>query len=114
VVVTPLDVYPPAAPVGLAVAVEGQAMRLYWFPNEEPDLGGYLVYRRAADAAEFVRLGAADPSEPSFVDATAASGVRYHYRVTAIDAAVPPNESAPSEEQSEMMPQRAPAPGSRR
>jgi hypothetical protein len=114
--VTPLDVYPPAPPQGLAVAIEGGRIRLYWFPNEEADLAKYRVYRKAAGEAEFAAVGSADPAEPSFVDDTAAAGVRYHYRVTAIDAAEPPNESAPSPEQSEMLPAAAPppSPGSRR
>jgi hypothetical protein len=110
--VTPRDVFPPHQPTGLAVSVEGRVIKLYWFPNEEADLAGYRVYRRAGPAAEFVLLGEASAAEPSFVDATAAPGVRYDYAVAAIDSASPPNESPRSQEQSETLPVDAPEEGS--
>lgn len=117
--VAPRDVYPPRQPTGLAVAVEGRVIKLYWFPSEEADLAGYRVYRRRGPAAEFVLLGEAGAAEPSFVDQTAAPGVRYDYAVAAIDSASPPNESARSQEQSETLPVDTPeeapaAPGGRR
>ncbi len=98
--VRPLDVYPPRTPTGLAAAVEGQAIKLYWFPNSEPDLHGYRVYRREAKG-EFRPIGEVDAAETSFADTTAARGVRYYYEVTALDGATPPNESARSAEVSE-------------
>ena len=101
--VRPLDVYPPKAPTGLAAAVEGPVIRLYWFPNSEPDLHGYRVYRRAGNGP-WVLLGEVGAAETSFADTSAGPGVRYHYAVTAVDGAGPPNESPRSEEQSEMRP----------
>jgi len=101
--VRPLDVYAPKAPTGLAAAVEGQAIKLYWFPNSEPDLHGYRVFRREA-RAEFRMLSEVGAAETSYADATAARGVRYYYAVTAVDGATPPNESARSEEVSEVVP----------
>ncbi|MGH9749886.1 MAG: fibronectin type III domain-containing protein, partial [Candidatus Polarisedimenticolia bacterium] len=102
--VVPRDVYPPKAPDGLAVAIEGGAIRLYWFPNEEADLRGYRIHRRAAGIGEEWRLVAeVDAAEPSWVEPAAAAGVRYDYRVTAFDSAEPPNESVPSAEETEML-----------
>jgi len=101
--VRPLDIYSPKAPTGLGVAVEGQVIKLYWFPNSEPDLHGYHVYRRQGDGA-WSPLGDVGAAETSFADTTAAPGVRYHYAVTAFDGASPPNESPRSDEQSEMRP----------
>jgi len=98
--VRPLDVYSPKAPTGLAAAVEGSAIKLYWFPNSEPDLRNYRVYRRTG-SEELRLLGEVDATETSFADTTAERGVRYHYTVTAVDGATPPNESARSEEVSE-------------
>jgi hypothetical protein len=100
--VRPLDVYPPKAPTGLAAAVEGQSIKLYWFPNSEPDLGGYRVYRRVAKG-ELQRIGEVDAAETSYADTTVTRGVRYYYSVSAVDKATPPNESARSEEVSESM-----------
>ncbi len=108
--VRPVDTYPPRAPTGLAAAAEGGVIKLYWFPNSEPDLAGYRLDRRAAPDGEFARLGQVGAVETSFVDATARPGVRYDYVVTAIDDATPPNESERSEVRSETLPADVPAP----
>jgi len=101
--VRPLDVYAPKTPTGLAAAVEGQAIKLYWFPNSEPDLQGYRLYRRET-RGDFRPLGEVGAGETSYADATAARGVRYYYAVTAVDGATPPNESGRSDEVSEVVP----------
>jgi len=101
--VRPLDTFPPATPSGLAVAVEGGVIRLYWFPNAEQDLNGYRIYRRAEGEKEPVLVGTVSAAETAFVDPSAAPGVRYHYSVSAIDGADPLNESPRSEEHSEML-----------
>jgi hypothetical protein len=100
--VRPLDVFPPKAPTGLAAAVEGQAIKLYWFPNSEPDLRGYRIYRRE-EKGEFLSIGQVEGAETSFADAAVVRGVRYHYAVTAVDGATPPNESPRSQEVSESL-----------
>ena len=102
--IRPVDVYPPKAPSGLAVAAEGTVVKLYWFPNAEPDLGGYRVHRRTPPDGPFELLGQVGAAETSFTDSKAVPGVRYHYVVTAIDGTVPPNESPRSEERSETLP----------
>ena len=104
IVVRPHDSFPPATPAGLAVAAEGETIKVYWFPNTEPDLAGYRVYRRqeGKDAAE--RAGEVSASETSWVDTGALPGVRYHYSVSAYDDATPPNESPRTEERSERRP----------
>ncbi len=107
--VRPLDIYPPKAPTGLGVAVEGPVIKLYWFPNSEPDLHGYRVYRREGNGP-WSPLGDVGAAETSFADTTAVPGVRYHYTVTAFDGATPPNESPRSDEQSEMRPAEEGAP----
>ncbi|HKB08942.1 MAG TPA: hypothetical protein VKF61_11735 [Candidatus Polarisedimenticolia bacterium] len=101
--VRPLDVYAPKTPTGLAAAVEGQAIKLYWFPNSEPDLQGYRIHRRET-RGDFRLLGEVGAGETSYADATAARGVRYYYAVTAVDGTTPPNESARSDEVSEVVP----------
>jgi hypothetical protein len=109
--VKPHDRFAPDAPTGLAVAAEGDVIRVYWFPNSEPDLGGYRVYRREGGATETSLLADVPPTETSFIDSGAKRGVRYHYSVSAVDTAVPINESARSEERTEML-SVAPATGS--
>ena len=101
--VKPHDRFAPDAPTGLAVAAEGDVIRVYWFPNGEADLGGYRVYRRASDATEAAFLADVPAIETSFIDSGAKRGVRYYYSVSALDTATPVNESARSEERSEML-----------
>jgi hypothetical protein len=102
--VRPHDSFPPAVPQGVAVAAEGDAIKVYWFPNTEPDLAGYRVYRRQEGKSEAARVAEVSASETSWVDPEAAPGVRYHYSVSAFDATTPANESPRSEEHSERRP----------
>ena len=95
IVVDASDLFPPAPPVGLVAVQEGNAVRLLWSPGSEADLEGYRVYRATGDG-DFTRIGGAIVRQPSFLDADVAPGTVARYRVTAIDRAVPPNESGPS------------------
>jgi hypothetical protein len=108
--IRPHDSFPPATPSGIAVAAEGDAIKVYWFPNTEPDLTGYRVYRREEGRNEPARVAEVPASETSWVDGEAAPGVRYHYSVSAFDSTTPANESARSEERAE---RRAAPPGAR-
>ena len=91
---TPIDIFPPAAPSGLtAVAADG-VISLLWEPNIEPDVGGYVVLRGKAGDATLVQLTDTPIAEPRFSDKTVMPGVRYVYAVRAVDARVPvPNVS---------------------
>jgi predicted small lipoprotein YifL len=91
------DRFAPAPPSGLVVVQEGGSARLLWNPGTESDLDGYRVYRQLGEAG-WTRVGAAVVHQPSFVDTGLAAGTVARYRVTAVDRAVPPNESAPSAE----------------
>jgi len=95
IVVDASDLFPPAPPVGLVAVQEGRAVRLLWNPGSETDLEGYRVYR-ASGEGDFTPVGGAIVRQPSFLDEEMAPGTLARYRVTAIDRAVPPNESGPS------------------
>ncbi len=98
VAVTPLDHIAPAPPAGL-VAIPGDGVvSLSWHANTEPDILGYLVYRREVDAASAVRLTEAPVSGTTFTDRTLRAGITYAYTVTAVDRSSHRNESAPSAE----------------
>jgi hypothetical protein len=90
------DRFAPAAPEGLVVVQEGEAIRLFWNPNRERDLAGYRVFRRV-DGGEWERIGPEPVEQPLFLDADVRIDQRIDYRLTAIDRASPTNESPPSE-----------------
>lgn len=94
---TPGDKIPPSPPQGLMVIWTDEGVLLRWLHNPEPDLKGYLVYRKSAGTAEFVPLFSEPLPEPAYLDRTAKKGVEYEYLVRAVDTAQPPNLSAPSE-----------------
>ena len=89
------DRFAPAAPDGLVAVQEGIGVRLFWNPNDERDLAGYRVYRRA-DGREWARVGPPTLDEPLCLDREVAVGQRLAYRITAVDRSSPPNESEPS------------------
>ncbi len=102
--VTPAKTQAPPPPEGLrAVGGEGTVF-LSWEPSFEPDVAGYNIYRKAAGEGAFKKLNAALIGRITYTDKEVKPGVKYTYYVTAVDNAVPPNESAPSKEE-EAIPQ---------
>jgi hypothetical protein len=91
------DRFAPQAPEGLVCVQEGKTVRLFWNPGQERDLAGYRLYRKTGES-EWRRIGPDPVPEPTFVDEDVHPQDRAAYRVTAVDRATPPNESAPSEE----------------
>jgi hypothetical protein len=103
------DVFPPSVPVGLAaVATTGEngagtAIDLNWQPNSEPDLAGYVVYRREG-AGEWRRISPPNQGiEPAFHDTQVQPGHTYLYAISARDKAG--HESALSAEAKETVAQ---------
>ena len=92
------DMSAPLAPAGVTVVQTDVGIKVFWDKNGEPDIGGYRVYRRAADQDKYMLLGVVAPQFSLFVDTKADSSVRYYYAVTAIDQQNPPNESKQSRE----------------
>lgn len=91
------DRFAPEPPIGLVAVQEGPAVRLFWNPNREPDLAGYLVYRRVEDG-EWQRIGPDPVESPTLIDRDVQTGQTVAYRVTAVDRADERNESGPTEE----------------
>lgn len=94
VVVRATDRFPPARPTGLVAVQEGEAVRLFWNPNGERDLAAYRVERRPR-GGDWTQLAVVP--EPIYLDGTVAAGDVWEYRILALDRAVPPNESEPSD-----------------
>ena len=97
VCVTPVDIFPPAAPRGLSAVTEEGVINLVWEPNAETDLGGYVVLRGEAGDATLAPLVSQPIAETRYADRSVESGRRYVYAVVAADARIPlPNLSAES------------------
>jgi hypothetical protein len=103
--ITPQDVFPPAQPVGVqAVYTETGSQRyidLTWLPSQEPDLAGYVIYRRSGSSPA-MRLNRELLKTPAFRDAAIEPGTAYFYSVSAVD--LRGNESPRSAEASESTP----------
>jgi hypothetical protein len=100
VILTPKDIFPPAAPQDVVAAVlpggpPGTAVvDLSWAINVETDLAGYRVYRSEREGERGQLLTPTLLPSPAYRDNDVVSGRRYGYAVTAVDRAG--NESAPS------------------
>jgi hypothetical protein len=101
IVVTPKDIFPPAAPQGLvAVLVPAQGespahLELSWAISAETDIAGYNIYRSEQAAVTGNRLNTELLRTPAFRDTSTLPGHRYSYSVTAVDRAG--NESPASD-----------------
>jgi hypothetical protein len=92
-VITPRDVFPPAAPTGLEIAIApatGQTpayVELSWAISPEGDLAGYSVYRSDREDTPGERVNPEILPSPTFRDISVLPGRRYYYRVSAVDRA---------------------------
>jgi hypothetical protein len=99
-IVTPRDIFPPAAPQNLVIAeIPGEngavSVDLSWSINSENDLAGYRIYRSEQQSERGPSLQAELLLSPAYRDTSVQPGHRYWYVVTAVDRVG--NESAPSD-----------------
>ncbi len=92
----PIDLIAPSRPTGLAAAPAQDGVMLRWMSNLEPDLAGYLVYRRGKGARSFICLTDEPVAESIYLDESTKKGREYEYAVSAIDNAPQANESRKS------------------
>jgi len=99
------DVFPPAVPSGLQAVFSGPGQSpfidLVWAPVTDADVAGYNVYRNE-EGGDPLKLNSEPLKTPSYRDNDVSAGKRYFYSVTSIDFRG--NESAKSEEASEIVP----------
>jgi hypothetical protein len=100
VILTPKDIFPPAAPEDLVSAIlpgekpGSSVVDLSWAINLETDLAGYRVYRSERENERGQLLTPNLLPSSAYRDNAVIPGGRYWYTVTAVDQAG--NESAPS------------------
>ena len=96
--VTPTDLIPPSAPLGLMAIPFKNGIELNWRRNREPDLLGYYVYRRRPGEKEFKKLNETPLEKEFYLDTHVELEQDYEYAVTAVDNSPHKNESPFSEE----------------
>jgi hypothetical protein len=96
--VTPTDIIPPSAPVGLVAIPLQNGIELKWRRNLEPDLLGYYVYRRRVGEKEFKRINEIPLEKEAYLDTQVELEQDYEYAVSAVDNSPRKNESPLSEE----------------
>ncbi|MFD3616975.1 fibronectin type III domain-containing protein [Streptomyces sp. NPDC058676] len=82
--VTTVDRTAPPAPTGLSTASEPEGLWVGW--GSVSGAASYRVYRATSAEGTYTRVGSTT-SQVSYVDASAAEGSAYYYRVTALDTA---------------------------
>jgi hypothetical protein len=88
--ITPVDIFPPAIPEGLAAVPTPQSIELAWTRNTDTDFQGYNVFR-SMDNGAFEKIGTLI-EVPTFSDSKIEPGKHYRYTVSAVD--LTGNESA--------------------
>jgi hypothetical protein len=75
---------PPAKPT---LSVKGtDSIQLAWTPNTEPNIAGYIVYRRESPDDEWVPVGIiTDSNTTTYTDKSLEPDTTYYYVVTAVD-----------------------------
>lgn len=75
----------PARPRGVrSVTGDGQIL-IEWYPNEETDLKGYVIYRSFSEYKDYVEIATVGPKVRSYIDNDVKNGTTYYYAVTAFD-----------------------------
>lgn len=88
------DTAPPAAPSGVVASREGDAVRVRWSANGEPDVAGYLVYRAEVQGGGPSQITPTLVSGTEFLDTSVPEVDQVWYEVSAVDESG--NESAHS------------------
>ena len=91
---TPRDRTPPAPPRQVNSISTAGEVRIVWQGGSEKDLGGYRIYRRSVDKKTAVMIGETGSRSHFFIDTNLpVNAAVWYYSVTAVDQAVPANES---------------------
>jgi hypothetical protein len=93
------DVPPPVPPEKFTIVATAEGVKILWENIAQQGVAGFRIYRRQAGDKEMVLVGETGRASFSFTDQDLPAGNEtLYYAVTAIDDAVPPNESVFSRE----------------
>jgi hypothetical protein len=94
---TPVDKFKPSAPDPVSIASANAVISLFWPTSPERDVVGYNVYRAESPdpkPQDWIRLTPEPISTVTYRDDRVRLGIRYYYRVTAIDGFKNESESS--------------------
>ena len=80
-----IDDTPPAAPRGVHSVTGDEQVLIEWYPNQETDLKGYIVYRSLRKLEDYAEIAEVGSEVSSYVDDGVENGVTYYYAVSAFD-----------------------------
>ena len=75
----------PAAPRGVYSISGDDQVVIKWYPNQEKDLKGYVIYRSLNRDGEYKEIGNVGAKVSSYVDDNVKNGTTYYYAVSALD-----------------------------
>lgn len=82
----PEDTTPPVTPRGVTSVTGNKEVTVYWYPSNEPDLAGYVVYRSLRELEDYEEIAEiSDPKASSYVDTGVENGITYYYAVSSFD-----------------------------
>ncbi len=99
--ISPKDTFAPVPPKGVVLVMGTEILSLSWDANQESDLGGYRVWKRAEGESEFTALMKKPILENTYTDTSVEKNIRYYYAITSMDKAG--NESRKSNTISEII-----------
>ncbi len=78
------DLTAPSTPTGLSTLALSAAVKLNWNANNEDDLAGYTIFRTVKGEDDWNTIARAVKGT-SYLDNTTVQGVRYSYKIKAVD-----------------------------
>ena len=75
----------PAAPRGVYSITGDNQVLIKWYPNQEKDLKGYIIYRSSKEIGDYKEIDTVSKSVSSYIDTDVRNGNTYYYAVSAFD-----------------------------
>ena len=75
----------PATPRGVYSITGDEDVTVVWYPNQETDLSGYVIYRSRREFEDYDEIATVDSDAISYLDRDVENGRTYYYAVSAFD-----------------------------
>lgn len=80
-----IDDTAPAQPRGVHSITGDRQVSVEWYPNQETDLKGYIIYRSYLESKDYTKIATVGAQVSSYVDNDVENGVTYYYAISAVD-----------------------------